>query len=91
MFILAILQQFEIYHKNPSNPVLFIKNYIDDIRRTWIEYCLIKKKKKLKLADFLAFLKMLGQPLGLEPETEFFEGAKKYVRMSIIAYIFEFN
>lgn len=88
MFVLAILQQFEIYHKNPSNPILFIKSYIDDIRKTWLEYCSIKKQKKLKAEDLMFFLKLLGDPLGLNPKSEFFEAARKFFRMSLIAYLF---
>ena len=86
MFILAILQQFEIYHKNPSNPMLLMNQYIEDVRMTWIEYCTDRKQKKLKTEDLLHFLKLLGTPLGLDPETPFFISCKKFFRMTLIAY-----
>ena len=87
MFVLAILQQFEIYHKNPSNPMLLISSHIEDVRKTWMEYCLNKKQKKLKSEDLLYFLKLLDIPLGLPQDFTFFDSCKKFYRMNLIAYL----
>jgi hypothetical protein len=86
MFILAIVQQFEIYHKNPANPMLLIDRCIEDVCKAWVGYCSAKRQKKLKVSDLLFFLKLLGAPLGLAAQAEFFEGARKFYRMSLIAY-----
>jgi len=84
MFILAIIQQFEIYHKNPSNPMLLINSHIEAFRKAWVEYCTIKKEKKLKIEHLMFFLKLLGTPLGLDQKSEFFISARKFFKMSLI-------
>ena len=66
MFILIIIQEFEDFHDNPTNPIQFFQDKVDIFKLAWGRFNLCSNSIYLiHSSKIIKFLTSLGPPLGL--------------------------
>ena len=58
--ILILLQVFEEFHINPANPILALREKVEEFERIWEKYTLEYKGIKIHQKNFFNFMKELN-------------------------------
>jgi len=84
LFILVIIQQFELYYVSDDNPIQKFKSNLDLFMRTWIEFTAKRYKcVKIREKQLPDFFKRLAPPIGMPDDTSEAELKKTMLKMGI--------
>lgn len=84
LFILVIIQQFELYYVSDDNPIQKFKTNLDLFMKTWIAYTAKRYKcVKIREKQLHDFFKTLPPPIGLTDDTTEAELKKTMLKMGI--------
>lgn len=64
MFVLIVIQEFQTYYIDSSNPLIEFSNYIQIFRECWNKYTIKTKGAKIKHSNLTSFFTHLETPLG---------------------------
>lgn len=65
LFILVIIQQFEMFYVNDDNPIKVFTEHYNEFHEIWIKETQKFQCKKIKEKELVAFFKKLPAPLGM--------------------------
>jgi hypothetical protein len=65
LFILVIIQQFEMFYVNDDNPIKVFSDHFTEFHRIWIQETIRFQCKKIKEKQLVEFFKKLPVPLGM--------------------------
>jgi hypothetical protein len=84
LFILVIIQQFELYYVSDDNPIVRFKKNFDIFMIVWIEFTAKKYRcVKIREKQLNDFFKKLPPPIGLPDDTSDAELKKTMLKMGI--------
>lgn len=83
LLTLVIITQFETLHKNPLNPELIFVNNVDYFKKAWSKFSASHNNEKISRTKLPEFFRFLGAPLGIDRFDNFFDEAKKIMKMEI--------
>ena len=84
LFILVIIQQFELYYVSEDNPIIKFKKNLDLFMETWVEFTAKRYRcVKIREKSLNDFFKKLPPPIGLPDDTSDAELKKVMLKMGI--------
>lgn len=86
LFSLTLLKQFEEFYINFNSPLQSYKENLNRFKLIWSYYSNKKNKNTIKVHNLLGFFKMLGSPLGCNPNDKIIKMGEKLKGLNIRRY-----